>query len=341
MEEETIKNKYGITDGPAICLTGSFIARVARQLIPYDKKLFNRCLEVAKDTYQRAIKADANLSLPEYEKWRGAYLYYLQTGLLFTDLEFYEITKDRKYFKDTEKRVQNILALQDKSGFFYNDQARTSKNVRCDPFLVALYDFINRHPESKLAPAIKDAFKSWANYMMPLANLSPFGQIGGRAGDGSLRNIKPNTNNGRFGDVAWGMATAGLLLKNPEYLKAAEHQLQWILGFNPADVSMVAGVGRGQVCYHTRYCFMEGCEDGIVPGGIPLGIVPGTGKKIELGDMDTKNWVIADVPIDYPIMDSDVWGWTYSYKTGEYALAKGASFIRAASQIVKGLRELK
>ena len=104
---------------------------------------------------------------------------------------------------------------------------------------------------------------------------------------------------------------------------------------------MMAGVGRGPGCYHHRYCFMEGCEDGVVPGGVTLGIHPGAGKTIEIGDLRTKNWVIANVPIDYPIIDTDVWGWTYAYKTSEYALAKGASFMRAAAQIEKALRELR
>ncbi len=340
-EKDTLKNIYGIISGPPICLTGAMLARVARQVRPYNKEMSDRFISVAKDTYKRAHKAEANLSLPEYESWKSGYLYYLQSGLLFTDMDFYDLTGDAKYLKDAELRVMNILNVQDEKGFFYNDRKRTSPNITCGVFMVALYDFFNRFPESKLGPEIREAFRRWAEYTRPIAYLSPFGQIGGRAQDGSLRNIKPNTNNGRFGDVAWGMAAAARLLKNPEYLRIAQFQLQWILGFNPADVSMMADVGRGPGCYHTRYCFMEGTEDGVVPGGITLGIMAGEGKMIELGDMDTKNWVITDVPRDYPIIDTDVHGWTYAYKTSEYALAKNASFIRAAAQIVKGLRELK
>ena len=70
-----------------------------------------------------------------------------------------------------------------------------------------------------------------------------------------------------------------------------------------------------------------------------IGIYSGIGKVVELGDI-TKNFVIADVPIDYPIFDTDVYGWTYAYKTSEYALSKNASFIRGAFQIEKALREL-
>ena len=206
--------------------------------------------------------------------------------------------------------------------------------------LPALYEFLKQNPQSGLVPDVKEAFGRWAEYTMQFANLSPFGQIGGRAKDGTIRNLEPHTNNWKLDASAWGLATASLLLKEPKYLKAAERQVQWIIGLNPADVSMMAGVGRGPGCHHTRYAFMEGCEDGIVPGGIKVGIYPGNGEVVELGDI-TKNFVIADVPIDYPIIDTGTWGWTYAYRTSEYACAENGTFIRAVSQIEKALRILQ
>ncbi|MCK4304879.1 MAG: glycoside hydrolase family 9 protein [Candidatus Eisenbacteria sp.] len=339
LEQETLEIGYGITKGPAICLTGAILARTARLVSPYDAELAERCTSVARDIYDRCAGMD--FSQPEYEKYQTAYLYYILSGLLLADLELGPITGDRRYERDAIQKVTGILELQDEEGYFYSDRARTA--VTADPgyHLPALYEFLRRNPESSLCPRIREAFGRWARYTMRSANLSPFGQIGGQAKDDSIRNIKPNTNNGRFGELAWGLATAGRLLGEPQYVKAAENQLQWILGFNPADISMMAGVGRGPGCYHTRYCFMEGCETGLLPGGITLGIVAGTGETIELGDMDTKNWVIAKVPIDYPLIDSDAWGWTYAYKTSEYALAKAASFIKAASQIEMALREMR
>ena len=103
---------------------------------------------------------------------------------------------------------------------------------------------------------------------------------------------------------------------------------------------MMAGVGKGPGCYHHRYSFTEGGRDGVVPGGVMIGINPGNGGPLELGDI-TKNFIIAEVPIDYPIFDTGTWGWTYAYKTSEYACSKNDSFIRGASQITKALRKLK
>ena len=325
-EAQTLELDYGITKGPAICMTGAILARAGRLIAPHNEELAKRCIGVARDVYDRCQKMDVSRPMP---------------GLLLADLELYQITGEQAYARDAERQVKRILSFQDEEGFFYSDESRTVEVMEPRYHLPALYEFVRLNPESELSPRIKAAFRRWADCALGFTDLSPFGQIGGKADDGTTRNIKPNTNNGRFGEMAWGLATAARLLEEPKYLKAAEQQLQWILGFNPADVSMMADVGRGPGCYHTRYCFMEGCESGVVPGGITLGIVAGTGDTIGLGDMDTKNFVIARVPIDYPIIDTDVWGWTYAYKTSEYALAKGASFIRAAAQIEKALRELR
>ena len=130
------------------------------------------------------------------------------------------------------------------------------------------------------------------------------------------------------------------LCKDIKYLKAAEHLIQWVVGFNPADISMMAGVGRGPGCYHHRYCFMEGCEDGVVPGAVLNGLTTGNGKTIEIGDI-TKNFIIAEVPIDYPVIDTYGWGWTFGYHTNEYWVPNNAGFIMGAVQVEKAMRILQ
>ena len=109
---------------------------------------------------------------------------------------------------------------------------------------------------------------------------------------------------------------------------------------NKSDISMMADVGKGPGCYHHRYCFMEGCEDGVVPGGVLNGFKAGNGKIVEIGDI-TKNWVIAEVPVDYPIIDTYGWGWTFGYNTNEYWVPNNAGFILGAIQVEKALRTLQ
>lgn len=332
-EEDCIKNNYGIIKGHAICLPGAVLARAGRLILPYDKQLAEKCISVAKDVYAQVRKME--LSKPE-----DSNLYYTLSGLLIIDLEFYQIYKDEKYKEDARQRVKSILELQDKDGLFYGNNARISKSARPGMHLPALYEFLKQNPDGDLSDEVKEAFRLWADYAMQFTDLSPFGQIGGIAEDGSVRNIEPHTNNNKFGNFAWALAASAIFLNEPKYLEAAERQLQWIVGFNPADVSMMAGLGRGPGCYHHRYSFTEGGRDGVLPGGVMIGINPGNGGVVELGDI-TKNFVIAEVPIDYPIFDTGTWGWTYAYKTSEYACSKNGSFTRAATQVAKALRKLR
>ena len=328
---------YSIPTMASTVFTGASLAKLGRLIRPYDKPLADRCISIAKEV--QAIAAKADPSKPEYQKEAESYLT-LQTGLLLSDLELYRVSKDQKYQEDAQNRVREILGLQDKDGFFYTNKARTSAQMRYHFYLVSLYEFLEQHPDSPVNSDIKDAFGRWVSYMEPLAKLSNFGQLGSRAEDGSLRNMTPSANRD-LGCFAWGMATAAMLFDEPKYLKIAEHQIQWIVGFNPADVSMMAGVGRGPGCYHHRYCFIEGHEDGVVPGGILNGMVGGTGEVFQIGDIRTGHFVVSDgLPVDYPVLDTDGWGWSYAHSTNEYWTVNNAWFIMGAVQVEKAMRKL-
>ncbi|MFH1748877.1 MAG: glycoside hydrolase family 9 protein, partial [Planctomycetota bacterium] len=336
LEEDMLKNQRGCLGGPGTSWTSCSLSRTGRFLQPYDSELAQRCLSIAREVYELDLAVD--LSRPEHESKQNVYLI-LQTGLLITNIDLYYITKDRKYKDDAEKRVANLLAIQNQGGWFHSDQRKTSEEYTGCPYhLFALYEYLKHNPDSEYSDRVKDAFKRWADHVVKLADISSFGQIGAVGKDGRRRNLY--TNNRLIGGATWGLATAAILLDEPRYLEAAQRQLQWIVGLNPADISMMAGVGKGPGCYHHRYCFMEGCEDGVVPGGILNGIENGNGGVIYLGDLDTKNFVIAEVPLDYPVIDTGVWGWTYSYATNEYWTRNSAWFIMGAFQVEKALREL-
>ncbi len=334
-EAEILEDEYPYYKAPGLGLIGSSLAMAGRQIFPYDKELSEKCISIAKEVHE----IEFNLELDE--KTLNSYLH-LQAGLLLNDVELYKFTKDSKYEKDAQERVKNILNIQGDEGFFYRDKERTSsKYVICDYHLISMYEFLKLYPGSELNSEIKDAFQRWADYSIRFTGVSNFGVIGGETEDGSLRNLFGSNFRNRYAGVnAWGLATAAILLNDFEYLKAAENQLQWIVGFNPADISMMADVGKGPGCYHHRYCFMEGCEDGVVPGGVLNGFKSGNGEIVEIGDI-TKNWVIAEVPVDYPIIDTYGWGWTFGYNTNEYWVPNNAGFIMGAIQVEKAMRKLK
>ena len=317
------------------------LAKLGRLILEYkyDSELSEKCIAIAEDVYKKAISAD--LSKPEYEKDRASYLL-LQARMLLLDLELYRVYKEQRYIEDAEKRVREILALQDEKGFFYMNKSKTSEYMQCSYHLVGLYDFLRLNLDENLNERIREAFKRWIDYVEPFTKASSFGQVGSKDEKGRLRNLGRNAFNRMLGAYAWGFATAAMLFNESRYLEMAEHQIQWILGLNPCDVSMMVGVGAGPGCYHHRYCFIDGHEDGVVPGGVLNGMVGGNGEVFDIGDFRTGNFVISDkLPIDYPIIDTDVRGWTYAYLTNEYWIRNNAWFIMGAIQTHRALKELK
>ena len=125
-EEECIKKNYGIVEGTGILQPGVVLARAGRLILPYNKKLADKCVFIAKDIYDRGSKMNlSNLGFHAVQ-------------LLF-DLEFYQIEKDEKFKKDAIQRVKIILELQDQDGQFYGDKAKTLKTWPPGMHLPALY----------------------------------------------------------------------------------------------------------------------------------------------------------------------------------------------------------
>ncbi|RLE98104.1 MAG: hypothetical protein DRJ63_08190 [Thermoprotei archaeon] len=311
------------------------LAKLGRLVSRYDKEFSEKCTSIAKEVFEYVTQSE-----PTDRDKRSYLLFVSRTTLL--GLELYRITGSEKYLRKAEELVQEILSLQDREGFFYMNREKKVKYYFCEHHLVALYEYLKSRPRGDLVVDIEEAFRKWANYIKPLSKLSSFSQVGYIDEKGDVRNLFPRKSSNRFlAAYAWGLATAAILFENREYLEIAEHQIQWILGLNPCDVSMMAGVGAGPGCYHHRYCFIEGHEDGVVPGGVLCGIVGGDGGVFDIGDFRTGNFVVSDrLPVDYPIIDTDARGWTYAYMTNEYWVLNNAWFIMGATQVHRALRKL-
>lgn len=311
------------------------LATLGRNISRYDRNTSEKYIEIAKEVYDYIINSKPS------ENDIKSYLHF-QAGLLLLSIELYKSLEDNKYIKTAEKSMKEIFSLQSREGYFYINKEMSSKYLYCDYHLIGLYEFMKLNVNRDLGKKALETFKRWINCIKPLTNLSPFGQVGVLDNDNTLRNLRKEPSNRFFGTYAWGLATASMLFHEPEFLRIAEHQIQWILGFNPRDVSMMAGVGRSPSCYHHRYCFIDGHEDGVVPGGILNGIVGGNGGTFDIGDFRTGNFVISDgLPVDYPIIDMDTWGWTYAYLTNEYWIRNNAGFILGVTQVHRAIKELK
>ncbi|HID95727.1 MAG TPA: hypothetical protein EYP53_06695 [Candidatus Latescibacteria bacterium] len=330
---------YGGKSYANTTLVGASMGRLARILRSegYDEAAVARYIEVARRGYERGRGVD--FSKVE-SRTRNEYLE-TQAGLLLADIELYKLTDKEDYQADACDRVERILAAQGDQGFFYSDLEKKNPYYNAGFYQFALYEFLKANPVTPLKGRIVDSFARWAAFIEPLAGLSNFGQIGGLAEDGSRRNLHRGTGSIYITSAGWAMATAAMLLGSKDYLPIAERQIQWIVGYNPTEISLMAGVGQGPGCYHTRMAACEGHEDGAIPGGILNGIRGSDGGVVDIGDARTNSKVIADhLPVDYPLIDTDTYGWTYAYIPNEYWVPNNGWFILAATRVEKALVEV-
>jgi len=333
-----LSSKYGGESYSSTTLVGAAMARLARVLrsIDYDSQTISKYLQVAERAYRRTQRMDfSRCDAPTQREHLDT-----QAGLLLLDIEMFRATGEQSYRTDAEQRVEKILAAQDERGFFYTDgQHKSPASYQFGYCLVALWEFLGFAPKSHLRSPIINAFSRWVGYAEPLFRVSNFSHFGGYAEDGSKRNLPKGTGSIYICSAGWALATAAILLGKPDYLPAAEHQIQWILGYNPTEVSLMAGVGQGPGAYHTRLTACEGHEDGVIPGGILNGIRGANGSKdLNMGDERTGNLVICDaLPTDYPIIDTDVYGWTYAYLPNEYWVPNNGWFVLTAVQVEKAI----
>ena len=310
------------------------LAKLGRLISRYDPELSERCISIARDVCERARGA-------EPERDRDWYLLLVSRALLL-NAELYRATGEREYLEGARAWAEELLSLQRDDGSFYRDVGRSAGFEQSHFHIVALCEVAESELGGGLRERAREAFRRWLECVEPLTRVSPFGQVGTRTEGGEVRNLGPNSTNRALGAFAWAFATAAIMFGEPRYLEMAERQLQWILGLNPCDVSMMAGVGAGPGCYHHRYCFVEGHEDGVVPGGIVNGIVGANGGVMDVGDFRTGNFVVSDgLPVDYPIIDTDARGWTYAYLTNEYWVINNAWFIMGAVRTHRALRLLR
>ncbi|WMJ75428.1 glycoside hydrolase family 9 protein [Cytophagaceae bacterium ABcell3] len=332
LEEQRVGVNFNVGNGDPASISsgikiGAAVLKSAIHLKQHYPELADSSLNLTKKVYDRAIAVDYNTK--EYEQDKQDYLS-IQSALLSANLSLLAFEEDEKYEKDAEKRAEAILKAQSPEGIFYSDYDQESKAYWPDMYLTALYDYYHFTENDRLKKSIEEAFINYSNFYVTHAEKSAFGHTG-KYENNEFSLIMENKT---AGYNAWALAFTYSLTGDEKYRETAVHNFNWILGYNPADVSMMAGVGFGPGAYHHRYTSIPGHEDGIVPGGVLNGIKAGTGDLLFLGDEGAENFVIGYyLPKDYPAIDTDARGWTYAWWPNEYHIPNNAYFIMAANML--------
>ena len=196
--------------------------------------------------------------------------------------DLFILTKKESYQKDMTVMLDSLLSMQNgdndiPSGFFYS--AKGAPEPLRDIFkgnyylenLAALY---NESTDQKIKDKCFTALDRYChNYLLPMIKKTHYGivPVGLYASDpgGSRKAGKYFyrwfwENNERQ-DIWWngtnphilasgaGMAQAAVILKDPELMIAAQHQLDWVFGHNPFNSSSFTGLG-----YHQPPLFKTG-----------------------------------------------------------------------------------
>ncbi len=222
--------------------------------------------------------------------------------------------------------------------------------------------FIRMYPDHPAVPALKEGLRAFANHVEELSANTVWGQAA------AMNGVQPGQAPGRFpsyGDtytrnvgywpmLAYALAETGIVLEDEKIIRLAERQLQWCLGRNMADLSVVQGVGDrvvngGDRLFWRDQFFAHWLQSPdramIIPGNVPTlafrdvgSATPDSVAKIVGGDMGAP---FILYPQGYAIMGVQP---PYGFMPGapsapsEFYLPQIAQMILAASSVDAGLR---
>jgi hypothetical protein len=249
-----------------------------------------------------------------------------QAGVLLASTYLYLLTQNSTYLDKSHELVDSIIACQRPEGWFRypasNDPVFNHYSYM--DMMVALGQFALKLPSDPKVPQIRDALRKFMNHVCLMTRETPFGQMPlfiRYKGSLQVWNFLPPDIWGGFyqgidsiyASTAYCALLANRILGvNASYTKVAQNQISWILGMNPVDYSMMAGVGRNPAGYHTRYNSIPSHSDGTIPGGIVNGIC---------GNLSDYYWF-------------DDSAGTPAWQTTEYFLPHNAWFIVALESLL-------
>ncbi len=221
--------------------------------------------------------------------------------------------------------------------------------------------FIRMYPDHPAVPALKEGLRAFASHVEELAAKTIWGQAAamngiqpGQApgsfpsyGNSNIRNI------GYWPMLAHSLAETGMVLEDEKIIRLAERQLQWCLGKNQVDLSVVQGVGDrfvggGDLYWWRDQFFNHWLESPEKKMFYPGYVVTAAFRDIGSAQPTSKAILAAGVagvppelyPLGYPIVPAQP---PYGVRPGgllpsEVYLPELAQFSLAASSVAAGMK---
>jgi len=246
-------------------------AKFALSIKEIDKGLHDRSVMLLEKCY------------PYYISHGRMSLFRNEPAYLLTAIYMHELTGKSIYrqhstelVSDMVRQVKDGYHVARKRGFFvyYSSDA-----LLCIP---AMIEYAECYPEDPLVPKIKEAVEQFMeDLIVPLSDQSPFRHM--LTLDKNNPEVWPEpatcntssvSNTMYLGSIAQASAMAGIFLKKEQYVDIAERQIQWIVGRNPAGMSMVGDIGYREM---NTFTGLHSVKDKVrkvntIPGGVVIGL---------------------------------------------------------------------
>ncbi|MDD5704581.1 MAG: glycoside hydrolase family 9 protein [Kiritimatiellae bacterium] len=287
-------------------LIGPYGAAIPRFLLALSR--VSLALKARGQDYARFLKA-LELSYPGMKD---------ESEALSVDIDMWRLTGEPAYRERAEKRAQIRLANLKSREYYWRGPDYD--------LLTSLIEYALAFPKSKLTRDIKKEVRAFVDQVLqPLVRQTPYEHVPGW----DLlfpKTIKGTVSNGEVMAASSFLCQAYRLLDQKQCLELADAQLQWIMGRNPMNNSMIAGVG---------YRFqMPGTALSFTPPAPRNGLITGAALNYSIaGNGKLKTYYSGGVPRDFPVIytSSDVPGSILS--GGEICTSISAKFLRTCHEI--------
>ena len=211
---------------------------------------------------------------------------------LFAAMELYNATKESSYWTVAQNRAAHLIGRLSDDGYFWSDNDKTRPFYHASDAglpLVALVRYLELETDVDKAQAVRAAAKKHLDWMIKVTDRANnhFGyakQVVKTGGSSKTSFFIPHDNetdywwqgeSARLGSLASAAVYASRMLGYADSTKAfgyAVDQLDWLLGKNPFDLSVMKGVGNKNPPAY------QGYSSTTFDGGIANGI---TGKNTD------------------------------------------------------------
>lgn len=165
--------------------------------------------------------------------------------------------------------------------------------------------FVREYPEHPASPALREGLRAFAAHVAQLSAETVWGQaaaLNAPAGEAPRRfpDGPGHRRGGYWAMLAYTLSEIGMLLHDEQTILLAEKQLQWCLGRNFADLSIVHGVGSrlligGNLAYSRDLYFSHWLQTPgqamILAGGVPTAAFRDLGSGDGVSDAEARRHI--------------------------------------------------